>query len=254
MPQFRRIVEKILKDNEQINAYVDSLSDEQISNILQIDNTLQETNSERDERFIQFAYDLHAELLKAIRTASIFRKSIRPDGYLFAFPSVNLYLKLFAVGMNGDYDDKTNTLTLFILPGIMKNKDELELYINKQNVKSIIIHEITHKLDIDEIIAKGHIPPPPVSSENLKAYYNSSLEFNAFSNDLLDAMNRFFKVKGKSQDPIDVLINKIGDHIKALWKYDAEYFYRFRQFLKHLTKRNRRKLLKKLLYYYMGHK
>ena len=74
MPQFRRIVEKILKDNEQINAYVDSLNDEQISNILQIDNTLQETNSERDERFIQFTYDLYAELLKAIRTASIFSR------------------------------------------------------------------------------------------------------------------------------------------------------------------------------------
>ena len=254
MPQFRRIVEKILKDNEQINAYVDSLSDEQINNILQIDSTLQETNNERDERFIQFAYSLHTELLKSIRTASIFRKSIRPDGYLFGFPSVNLYLKLFVTDMNGDYDDKTNTLTLFILPGITKNKDELELYINRQNVKSIIIHEITHKLDIDEIIAKGRIPPPPVSPENLRAYYNSSLEFNAFSNDLLDTMNRFFKVKGKSQDPVDVLTNKISDHIKELWKYDAEYFYRFRPFLKYLTKRNRRKLLKKLLYYYMGHK
>lgn len=39
MLQFRRIIEKILKDNEQINAYVDSLNDKQISNILQINNT-----------------------------------------------------------------------------------------------------------------------------------------------------------------------------------------------------------------------
>ena len=243
---------------EEVTSYIDSLTDDDVSKLLL------EVNIDLDKYVITTGERVYDDLLDIIKT-NLGKKADRP----FTLPnfkklniqftqlnevnSVNFYDNKFTVA---SYNFRSNTLTIPIL-NYNSELDNLSLRLfNQPFYKDVIVHELTHFDDYENIVYSYPGVFFNKNLQNINSSYNGILEVNAFSKQLIRALDKQLlynfqnKILKNPNLNKDQLINTIRETITEIQNSNNVQNKVITNIYDNLTPENKKKVLKHIYLYF----
>lgn len=168
---------------------------------------------------------------------------------------------------SNNYNANNNILTIDIKKPHLINISPLNSFkfaiikeIDNFSFENDFLHEVVHLLDTNKIKLKSRNLPDPKDPKKYKEYYNSTIEFNAYTKQFIHALVNLLK----NQEVFSKEINKLPQEFLKTPKMaqlkiienilhnlkDYPSLYRFSSFINSLKIANKRKLHKEILNYF----
>ena len=184
----------------------------------------------------------------------------------FNLSNLTVYITI-GTFLSNIYDADTNTLTIDIKKPQLLNVSPLNNFkivimkeIDTFSFENDFLHEIVHLLDTNKIKLKNRDLPDPKNPKRYKEYYNSAIEFNAYTKQFIHALVNLLTDADTFSKEIKKLPQEYSDKpkiaqfkiIENILHNLKEYpqLYRFTNFINNLKIANKRKLHKEILNYF----